>query len=137
MKMEDPIPQFTYLTKQLKSLDLAYLHLVESRISGNADIEATQKIDPFIKAYDNASPVLLAGGFKPDSARRAVDEDYKDNDVVIVFGRFFIPNPDLVYRIARGIPLTTYDRDTFYNVKSPKGYVDWEFSADYQREYEQ
>ena len=135
--MDDPVPQFTYLTEQLKTLDLAYLHLVESRISGNADIEATEKIDPFIKAYNNASPILIAGGFKPDSARRAVDEEYKDYDVVIVFGRSFIPNPDLVYRIERGIPLTAYDRDTFYNVKSPKGYVDWEFSEEYKKEYRQ
>ena len=45
MKMKDPIPQFSHLLKGLKPLNFAYIHVVESRISGNADIESTEKID--------------------------------------------------------------------------------------------
>lgn len=135
MKMADPIPQFTYLIEQLKTFKLAYLHLVESRITGNADIEATEKITPLVETYGKTSPVLVAGGFKPDSAKTAVDVEYKDHDVVIVFGRYFIPNPDLVYRIERGIPLTQYDRDTFYNAKESKGYIDWPFSEEWVKEH--
>jgi NADPH2 dehydrogenase len=45
MKMKDPIPQFEYFAGELKKLGLAYLHLVESRIAGNADTESTEKID--------------------------------------------------------------------------------------------
>lgn len=48
MKMVNPIPQFSHLIENLKSLNLAYLHLVESRISGNADIESTDKVDPLM-----------------------------------------------------------------------------------------
>jgi NADPH2 dehydrogenase len=134
MKMEDPIPQFSYLTRELKKLNLAYLHLVESRIAGNADVETTEKIDPFIDIWANTSPILIAGGFKPDSAKRAVDEEYKDKDVVIVFGRYFISTPDLVFRLERGIPLAQYNRDTFYNAKSPEGYVDYPFGEEWVRE---
>lgn len=134
MKMADPLPQFNYLVEQLRALKLAYLHLVESRVTGNADIEATEKLDPLIQTYNNASPVLLAGGFKPDSAKRAVDEEYKDTDAAIVFGRYFIPNPDLVYRLRNDIPLQQYDRDTFYVPKSPKGYIDWPFSEQFEKE---
>jgi NADPH2 dehydrogenase len=45
MKMADPKPQFSYFVEQLKLLRLSYLHVVESRIAGNADVESTEKID--------------------------------------------------------------------------------------------
>lgn len=38
MLMHDPIPQFSHLVEGLKELSLAYIHLVESRIEGNADV---------------------------------------------------------------------------------------------------
>ncbi|THX91003.1 hypothetical protein D6D03_10769 [Aureobasidium pullulans] len=62
----------------------------------------------------HTSPIFLARGFKPDSARKSVDKVYKDSNVVIVFGRYFISNPNLVFKIKNGIELTRYDRLTFY-----------------------
>ena len=132
MGMEDPQPTFEYLVRGLKELKLAYLHLVESRISGNADVEATEKVNFLVDIWGKTSPVFLAGGFKPDSAKRAVDEEFADNDVAIVFGRHFISNPDLPYRIRENIPLAPYDRDTFYKVKSPDGYNDYPFSNEFE-----
>lgn len=96
MGMADPIPQFSYLIERLKEHKLAYLHLVESRISGALDAEGTEKIDFAVDIWDNTSPVLIAGGFTPDSAKRAVEEEYRGRDVLVVFGRHFISNPDLV-----------------------------------------
>ena len=133
MGMEDPVPQFTHFVNALKEYKLAYLHVVESRITGNADVEATGKIDFAIDAWANTSPILLAGGFKPDSAQQAV-EQYKDKDVVIVFGRYFISTPDLVYRLREGIDFTPYDRDSFYIPHSTKGYTDYPYSEKYQKE---
>lgn len=132
MKMADPKPQFTYLATELKKLNLAYVHLVESRISGNADIESTESVDFLIDLWNNQSPVLIAGGFKPDSAYRAVDEEYKSKDVAIVFGRYFISNPDLVYRVEKGIDFTPYDRNLFYNKKEERGYTSWPFSKEFE-----
>ena len=40
MGMQDPIPQFSYIVKELKKLKLAYLHLVESRTSGKSAVDA-------------------------------------------------------------------------------------------------
>ncbi|KAK0266427.1 hypothetical protein B0A54_04921 [Friedmanniomyces endolithicus] len=133
MQMEDPIPTFSHLLHSLKEMKLAYVHLVESRISGNADVETTGKIDPFIDIWAGTSPILLAGGFKPDSTRRAVEEQYKDKDVVVVFGRYFISNPDLVFRVKEGIELAAYDRETFYLAKSEKGYLDYPFSEEWEK----
>ena len=132
MKMADPIPQFSYLVEGLKELKLVYLHLVESRVSGNADIETTEKVDPLLKIWGKTSPVLLAGGFQPDSAKRAVEKEYAGYDVLIVFGRHFIANPDLPFRIEKGIKLTRYNRDTFYKTGSPDGYIDYPFSEEYE-----
>ena len=135
MKMEDPVPQFTDLTLKLKELQLAYLHVVESRVSGNADIESTDKINFMVDIWTQGSgttPVLIAGGFKADSAKRAVNEEYVDKDVGVVFGRLFISNPDLVYRLKEGLELEKYDRGTFYNPKSEKGYTDYPFSSEFE-----
>lgn len=135
MKMEDPYPQFAHVIEGLKALKLAYVHLVESRISGNADIEATEKINPLVDLWTaggNAAPVLVAGGFKADSAVRAVDEDFKDQNVVVVFGRYFISNPDLVFRVEKGIEFAQYDRDLFYNAKETRGYTDYPFSKEFE-----
>jgi NADPH2 dehydrogenase len=132
MRMADPIPQFTYLIEQLRSLKLAYLHAVESRVAGNADIEASESIRWVVEAWNHTSPVLLAGGFKPDNARTAVEEEYSDYDIAIVFGRYFISNPDLPYRVLNGIPLTHYNRDTFYTVKAAKGYIDYPYSESFE-----
>jgi NADPH2 dehydrogenase len=132
MKMADPKPQFSYFVGELKKLKLAYIHVVESRIAGNADVEQTGKVDFLVDLWDNQSPVLIAGGFKPASAKRAVDEEYKNRDIAIVFGRYFISNPDLVFRLKEGIDFTPYDREKFYNKKQEDGYTTWTFSKEFE-----
>ncbi|KAL9110498.1 MAG: hypothetical protein Q9227_005042 [Pyrenula ochraceoflavens] len=134
MKMKDPVPQFSHLIKGLKALNLAYLHVVESRIAGNADVEATEKVDFAIDIWGQTSPVLVAGGFKPDSAKRAVDDEYTENDIAIVFGRLFIPNPDLPFRIKNGLELKPYERSLFYNKTEEHGYIDYPFSAEFEHQ---
>ncbi|KAI4168645.1 MAG: hypothetical protein LQ343_006226 [Gyalolechia ehrenbergii] len=134
MGMADPIPQYSYLIRCLKNLKPAYLHLVESRISGNADAERTETIDFALDIWDNVSPVLVAGGFTPDSAKRAVDDKYRGIDIMIVFGRYFISNPDLPYRVRNGIALNPYNRDNFYTAQAAKGYTDYPFSKEFQVE---
>jgi NADPH2 dehydrogenase len=129
MKMDDPVPQFSYLAKGLKELKLAYLHVVESRIAGNADVEATENVDFLVDIWGKTSPVFIAGGFRPASAFTAVDQEYPDHDIVVVFGRYFISNPDLPFKIKEGIPLEPYNRNTFYKAKSRDGYTDYPFSS--------
>ncbi|KAJ5774244.1 hypothetical protein N7457_009140 [Penicillium paradoxum] len=136
MRMVDPKPQFEYLARQLVPMGLAYVHLVESRIAGNADVEQDDRLDFFLRAYGKASPVIIAGGYVAESAVQAVDVKYKDYDAVIGIGRPFISNPDLPFRVKEGIPLVPYDRDTFYIPKDPKGYIDYEFSAEFNKSVE-
>jgi NADPH2 dehydrogenase len=115
--------------KRLDAFNLAYLHLVEARVSGNADVEGYDSLDPLLPHF--SGKLLIAGGLKADDAKRLVEE-HKDRDVVAVFGRYFISNPDLVFRLEKGIELTQYDRDTFYIPKSEKGYIDYAFSKEWK-----
>ncbi|MCJ1315818.1 Chanoclavine-I aldehyde reductase fgaOx3 [Xylographa vitiligo] len=133
MRMADPVPQFTHLTRELSKLSLSYLHVVESRVSGSADVETTAKIDFLVEAWGATSPVLVAGGFTPGSAKRAVEEEYP-GEVAVVFGRYFISNPDLPFRVLRGVELAKYDRGTFYKAGSAEGYTDYPFSGEWEAE---
>ncbi|KAH0399349.1 FMN-linked oxidoreductase, partial [Aureobasidium melanogenum] len=127
MKMEDPVSQFSHLVQGLKKQRLAYLHIIESRVINSVDCEKTEGIEPFLEIWDNVSPVLVAGGFSPQSAKYAVDEEYKRYDTAVVFGRHFIANPDLPERILKGVELNKYDRSTFYTPMQKEGYLDYPF----------
>ncbi|OJI97589.1 hypothetical protein ASPVEDRAFT_37014 [Aspergillus versicolor CBS 583.65] len=129
MRMQNPVPQFTDIITKSSGLNLAYLHLVESRILGFKDAEGGESLDFAYKLWDG--PILVAGGYKPLDAQKLVDQEYPDKDIVVVFGRHFISNPDLVYRVREGLKFTAYDRETFYVCNSPVGYTDYPFSEEY------
>ncbi|KAK2031989.1 FMN-linked oxidoreductase [Colletotrichum zoysiae] len=133
MRMADPVPQFAHVARALRPLGLAYLHVVGGRVDGNADREGgADGVRFMVDAWGRASPVLLAGGFDPQSARRAAEEN-GDAEVAVVFGRWFISNPDLPFRVEKGIPLTPYDRETFY-AETEKGYTDYAFSEGFVKD---
>ncbi|KAF7296329.1 Oxidored-FMN domain-containing protein [Mycena chlorophos] len=127
MHFPDPIPTFTHLTIQLKTRfpDLAYLHVIEPRVSGTED--ATPAIgasNAFIRDLWSPKPFLTAGGYTRDSAIKTAEE----NGDLVVFGRAYIANPDLPYRLERGVPLTSGNREFYYVMGStdPTGYTDYE-----------
>lgn len=121
MGMADPIPQFTHIVEELAKLKLAYLHAVEAEPRDGPSLEF------LLKAYGDASPVVVASGFDAHSAKKAVDVDYKDHDVVVAFGRPYISNPDLPHKVTKGIAFETSDPTTYYG-QTPKGYTDYKFS---------
>jgi N-ethylmaleimide reductase len=66
-------------------------------------------------------PLIVSGGFTKATAESAIRAGHAD---AIAFGRAFIANPDLPYRLAMGAPLNAYDRSTFYG-GAEKGYIDY------------
>lgn len=132
MRMKEPVPQFSHLVQELKSYKLAYLHLIESRVNNWADKEKTEGIDFLIDIWNNQSPVLVAGGFKLDSAKNAVDSEYAKYDTAVVFGRYYLSTPDLVFRLKNGLEPNPYDRSTFYTPVQPEGYLDYPFSKEFE-----
>lgn len=132
MKMDVPVAeeQFSHIIRNLKDLRLSYLHLVESRVVNNVDCEKKEGLEFAYKIWQNQSPILVAGGFNAETAKKAVDEEYKD-DTLVVFGRYFVSTPDLVFRIQNGIALNAYDRSTFYTPVQSEGYTDYPFSEEF------
>uniref|UniRef100_A0A060TGC2 ARAD1D22440p n=1 Tax=Blastobotrys adeninivorans TaxID=409370 RepID=A0A060TGC2_BLAAD len=125
-----PIPQWSYLASELEKRrrngkELAYIHLVEPRVGGNADRETQdhESNDFFRLIYGGI--IIRAGGL---CDRQLIDEyTNKEDKTLIALGRYFIANPDIVNRLERGIPLTKYNRDTFYS-QGPEGYIDYPFA---------
>lgn len=136
MRMRSVEPTFEYLARRLKELDLGYLHVIESRVNNNVDCESTESIDFLLKIWGREKPVLLAGGYTPENVLEAADSKYKGYQAVFVFGRHFLANPDLVYRIKEGKALNKYRRDTFYTQgRTPEdGYTDYPFAEEIDEE---
>jgi NADPH2 dehydrogenase len=129
MKMDNPVPQFTDIIRKIEPFNIAYLHLVESRIAGNLDVESLEKLAFAIENWKGT--LFIAGGFTPALAHRLVGEEYPDKDIVVMFGRYFISTPDLPFRVKTGLDLTPYNRDTFYTPKAINGYTDYPFSKEF------
>ena len=124
MADSNPEALHAYIAEGLNRLQLAYLHIIEPRMSGYLVIKedqppvATQRARNIFKGN-----IIANGGFVPDTAATAVDQGDAD---AISFGRYFISNPDLPRRIRKGIPLSAYERETFYTFDA-KGYTDYPF----------
>ncbi|KAJ5668454.1 NADPH dehydrogenase [Penicillium maclennaniae] len=135
MHMKGLNQQFTHFVQGLSKLNLTYLHVVEPRISGSLTIEAEDEDDSFVfDASGNSGTIILARGFTAHSAEKKIKSRPTHHVVTIAFGRQFLANPDLPFRLSKGLPLNQYDRETFYTPKSPVGYVDYQFSSEFATE---
>ncbi|WP_208247789.1 alkene reductase (plasmid) [Rhizobium sp. T1470] len=116
----DPLPVFTAAAEALSSIGIAHLELREPPINGTFGVG---DMDPLARELRGAfkGPLILNSDF--DMARAQADLDAGIGDAV-AFGRPFIANPDLPYRLAEGIPLAEDDRDTWFT-QGPKGYIDY------------
>ncbi|KAI4739976.1 FMN-linked oxidoreductase [Aureobasidium sp. EXF-12298] len=83
-------PEFASLTQQLKGLNLAYIHIIKSHAITNIECDTYEGIKPFLAVWGQSSPVLIAGDFTPESARSALDTEYPNSDVALVFGQQFL-----------------------------------------------
>lgn len=118
----DPQTLFRHVAERLDQAGVAYLHVIEPRISGaDTVVEGQDAIAARDLRRIFRGTLIAAGGFTPTSAEAAVADGIAN---LIAFGRHFTSNPDLPHRIERGLPLTPYDRDTFYS-SDAKGYVDF------------
>jgi N-ethylmaleimide reductase len=124
----DPDALFSSVAEQLNQFHLAYLHVIEPRVKGNIVTEegqgpiGSERLRKIFKGK-----IIAAGGFEPASAEEAIRNGVAD---AVAFGRHFVSNPDLPHRIHELLPLTPYDRDTFYTFEE-QVYIDyWPASGD-------
>ncbi|KAF2133021.1 12-oxophytodienoate reductase 1 [Dothidotthia symphoricarpi CBS 119687] len=154
-KDSNPNEHWEYLCERIATLPQEerplYVHMVEPRFdevldeqakmdalsaytkSGGKGVEAEATIKAPGNTLVNFRNVLkeggvkflAAGGFNRDNAVPKIESGDAD---LIIFGRWFIANPDLPKRLFEGSRLNQYDRDTFYGADPPsKGYVDYPF----------
>ncbi|RPD60828.1 NADH:flavin oxidoreductase/NADH oxidase [Lentinus tigrinus ALCF2SS1-6] len=129
MRMKNPVPHFTYVLEQFKQkhLDLAYIHTV----TPNARLSAMpedKSVDPdFIYKLWSPRTVITTGAYDRESALKVAEE----TDQLVGFGRPFLANPDLVYRLRENIPLNAPQEDTFYLPMNERGYTTYPFSEQF------
>ncbi len=129
MSDSDPVALFTHVLQQLDRRQIAYVHVIEPRATGAGGGEAINAEAPSTAALFCGSfsgTFISAGGYTPESAKAALAVGNAD---AIAFGRYYISNPDLAERIAKGAPLTPYHRATFYG-GDEKGYTDYPFLSE-------
>jgi N-ethylmaleimide reductase len=118
----NPHALFNHVAARLNEYGLAYLHVIEPRVRGFeliAEGQGPVAAQELRKLFDG--PIIATGGFEPDTAEEAIARGDAD---LIGFARWFISNPDLPQRIALGVPLNDYDRNTFYTF-DVHGYTDY------------
>src|ERR1700737_3899256 len=122
MSDSNPTALFSYVADQLNRFGLAYLHIIEPRVKGNvviAEGQAPVATEQLRKIFQGK--IIAAGGFEPETAEAVVESGDAD---LVAFGRHFVSNPDLPKRIQFGLPLSAYDRATFYTFDA-HGYTDY------------
>lgn len=113
---------FTYVARELDSMGIAYLHIVEPRIKGNVTIEddGTGLGAKFFRPIFSGK-IISAGGYTRETGENAIANQKTD---FIAYGRLYVANPDLPQRFALNSELNKYDRSTFYT-SGAEGYIDY------------
>lgn len=107
------------LVREVSRRRLAYLHFSDqTRWVGDVTIPKGFQ-DQLRQEYDGT--LMLAGGYLGDNGQAALDAGHAD---LIVMGKPFLANPDLVERLRNRWPLNAADPATFYTA-GPKGYTDY------------
>ena len=120
----DPQPLFDYVVRQLATLNLAYIHVIEGATGGPREIdERPFDYEALKAAYRKAGGKgawMVNNGYDKPLADQAV----KEGDDLVAFGKPFIANPDLPRRLREGAPLNEVDKATMYG-GGAKGYIDY------------
>lgn len=119
-----PHTLFSAVIQQLAQRNLAYLHLVEPRANvGLSEEQNNNQPESVAALFRPLFPgvIIASGGFDKTRANAVIAAGHAD---AVAFGRAFIANPDLPYRLQIGAELNAYDRATFYG-GDDKGYTDY------------
>jgi 2,4-dienoyl-CoA reductase-like NADH-dependent reductase (Old Yellow Enzyme family) len=115
-----PEALFTAAAAALSDIGIAYLELREPGMNGTFGKAEVPPIAPAIRRVFEA-PLILNSDYDGESGQKMLDEGTAD---AITFGRTFIANPDLPYRLAHKLPLAKDNAKTWYS-QGPEGYTDY------------
>jgi 2,4-dienoyl-CoA reductase-like NADH-dependent reductase (Old Yellow Enzyme family) len=120
----DQASLFVAAAAKLSAIGIAFLEMREPGFEGTFGKASTAPVAPAIRAVFKGPLVLNSDYVTLQAAQAMLDAGTAD---AIAFGRTFIANPDLPYRLANGIALTKDDYKTWYS-QGPKGYTDYPFA---------
>lgn len=118
MACPDILPILLEAATYLQARGIAYLHLVE------ADWDDAP---PFTETFRReirerfARTIVVAGRYDVERANWVLSRGYAD---FVAFGRPFVANPDLPYRLENGLPLAEFDDATLFG-GDERGYSDY------------
>ena len=109
---------YAYLATELRKLNLVYIHIVD--LSSQGAPKVPQRIKDTIRESFKGN-IIANGGLNLEKATSILNQEKAD---LVAFGRPFISNPDLVYRMKNNIPFNAPNSDTFYT-PGKEGYIDY------------
>jgi N-ethylmaleimide reductase len=114
---------FNHFIEQLVSLNLAFVHVIEGATSGLRDAVSFDygALREKFKHPGRHGAWIINNGYARSTAVRAIANGSAD---LVAFGRAFVSNPDLVFRMRLDAPLATLNRDTLYG-GGAAGYTDY------------
>lgn len=120
----DDTPQATYLaaSKLLNDIGIAYIHIAEADWDDAPLMPAAFK-EALRMVFGGT--LIYAGHYTSERAVEAIERGWAD---LIGFGRPFIANPDLPYRLASGYPLARGDTASHFG-GGAAGYTDYPRAA--------
>lgn len=123
---DNPFETYIAAANVLNEIDIAYIHIAE------ADWEDAPEMSiEFKEAYRNSfkGTMIYSGKYTGQKAEIALQEGWAD---LIGFGRPFIANPDLPFRLQNDIPLNEPIKEKFFG-GGAEGYTDYPFYEIIQR----
>lgn len=118
MGCPDILPTIAEAASFADEMSLAYLHLVEADFDHAP--EFTEQFRREIRRRFKGR-IIMAGLYDRKKADWVLDHGYAD---LIAFGRSFLANPDLPYRLEHDLPLNPVDPATLFG-GGEEGYTDY------------
>jgi N-ethylmaleimide reductase len=120
MGAQDDTPEITYIkaAEVLNEIGISYIHIAEADWD-NAPVMPVEFKEAYRKAFKGT--LIYTGKYSKERAIEAIEKGWAD---LVSFGRPFIANPDLPYRLEHNVALTEPDK-TFFFGGSAKGYTDY------------
>lgn len=118
----DETPEKTYIEaiKMLEKLGVLYIHIAEADWD-DAPLMSIAFKEKIRKIFSGT--IIYSGKYNKQKAEAAIGQGWAD---LIGFGRPFIANPDLPYRLKNNLPLNTADKETFFG-GGTEGLTDYPF----------
>ena len=111
---------FPAAAAELGRMGIVFLELREPGPDGTFGKSARPAVAPLIRKVFKGI-LVLNSDYDLDRGQAAVSSGAAD---AITYGRKFLANPDLPYRLANKLPLNADDAKTWYS-QGPEGYIDY------------